>query len=48
MLKAYKTEIKPTSEQAIKIRQTIGTCRFIYNKYLAENIQNYKNNGTFK
>ena len=47
MLKAYKTEIKPTSEQAIKIRQTIGTCRFIYNKYLAENIQNYKDNGTF-
>ena len=47
MLKAYKTEIKPTSEQAIKIRQTIGACRFIYNKYLAENIQNYKDNGTF-
>ena len=47
MLRAYKTEIKPTPEQVIKIRKTIGTCRFIYNKYLAENIYNYKFNGTF-
>lgn len=47
MLKAYRTEIKPTKEQAIKIRQTIGVCRFVYNKYIATNIENYKENGLF-
>ncbi len=37
MLKSFKTEINPTGEQKIKIRKTIGTCRFIYNFYLAHN-----------
>ena len=37
MLKSFKTEINPTVEQKIKIRKTIGTCRFIYNFYLAHN-----------
>lgn len=37
MLKSYKTEIDPTSEQIQKINKTIGTCRFIYNFYLAHN-----------
>ena len=37
MLKSFKTEINPTEEQKIKIRKTIGTCRFIYNFYLAHN-----------
>lgn len=37
MLIAYKTEIKPTSEQIKKINQTIGVCRYIYNFYLAHN-----------
>ena len=37
MLKNFKTEINPTEEQKIKIRKTIGTCRFIYNFYLAHN-----------
>ena len=37
MLKSFKTEINPTEEQKTKIRKTIGTCRFIYNFYLANN-----------
>ena len=41
MLKSYKTEIDPTPEQIVKIKQTIGTCRFIYNFYLAHNKEIY-------
>ena len=37
MLKSFKTEINPTLEQKIKIDKTIGTCRYIYNFYLAHN-----------
>ena len=37
MLKSFKTEINPTVEQKIKINKTIGTCRYIYNFYLAYN-----------
>ena len=37
MLKSFKTEINPTEEQKAKIRKTIGTCRYIYNFYLAHN-----------
>ena len=41
MLKSYKTEINPTPEQILKINKTIGTCRFIYNFYLAHNKELY-------
>ena len=41
MLKSFKTEINPTEEQKVKIRKTIGTCRFIYNFYLAHNKELY-------
>ena len=37
MLKSFKTEINPTEEQKVRIRKTIGTCRFIYNFYLTHN-----------
>ena len=37
MLKSFKTEINPTEEQKVRIRKTIGICRFIYNFYLAHN-----------
>ena len=37
LLKGFKTEINPTEEQKVRIRKTIGTCRFIYNFYLAHN-----------
>ena len=41
MLKSFKTEINPTEEQKSKIRKTIGTCRYIYNFYLAHNKELY-------
>ncbi len=37
LLKSFKTEINPSEEQKAKIHKTIGTCRFIYNFYLAHN-----------
>ena len=37
MLKSFKTEINPTEEQKVRIRKTIGTCRYVYNFYLGHN-----------
>lgn len=37
LLKSFKTEINPTPEQKVKINKTIGTCRYVYNFYLAYN-----------
>ena len=37
LLKSFKTEINPTGEQKTKINKTIGTCRYVYNLYLAHN-----------
>lgn len=42
MLKSFKTEIYPTQEQKEKINRTIGTCRYIYNFYLAHNKERYE------
>ena len=47
MLKSFKTEINPTEEQKIKIRKTIGTCRYIYNFYLTHNKELYDNGKKF-
>lgn len=47
MLKSYKTEIRPTTEQRLKIHRTIGTCRFIYNFYLAHNKEVYQSEKRF-
>lgn len=47
MLKSYKTEIKPTKEQIQTINKTIGTCRFVYNFYLAHNKESYKKEKKF-
>ncbi len=41
MLKSFKTEINPTLEQKTKIKKTIGTCRYVYNFYLAHNKERY-------
>ena len=46
-LKSFKTEINPTEEQKVKIRKTIGTCRFIYNFYLAHNKDLHENGEKF-
>lgn len=40
MLRTFKTEIKPSNEQAVKIQKTIGVSRFVYNFYIAENKKN--------
>lgn len=42
LLKAYKTEINPSPEQKVKIHQTIGNCRFLYNAYIAKNKELYE------
>ena len=46
-MKSFKTEINPTEEQKVKIRKTIGTCRFIYNFYLAHNKELHENGQKF-
>ena len=47
MLKSFKTEINPTEEQKAEIRKTIGTCRYIYNFYLAHNKELHDNGEKF-
>lgn len=47
MLKSFKTEIRPTEEQIVKINKTIGTCRYIYNFYIAHNKELYENGEKF-
>ena len=47
MLKSFKTEINPTQEQMQKINRTIGTCRFVYNFYLAHNKELYDSEKRF-
>ena len=39
---AYKTELKPTKEQAIKIKESIDICRYLYNRYIGFNQNLYK------
>ncbi len=46
-MRAYKTEINPTEEQRQIINRTIGTCRFIYNFYLAHNKEIYEKEKRF-
>lgn len=43
ILRAYKYRIYPNKEQETLINKTIGSCRFIYNHYLAKKIELYKN-----
>ena len=47
LLKSYKTEINPTPEQIQTIHCTIGTCRFVYNFYLAHNQEIYQKEKRF-
>ena len=41
ILRRFKTEINPSKQQIAKINKTIGTCRYIYNFYLAHNKELY-------
>ena len=47
LLKSYKTELHPTQEQKTKINKTIGTCRYMYNFYLAYNKELYEKGEKF-
>ena len=47
LLKSFKTEINPTQEQMHKMNKTIGTCRFVYNFYLAYNKELYDSEKRF-
>ena len=48
MEKAYKYRIYPNKKQKEIIAKTFGSCRFVYNKYLAKRIEIYeKNKETF-
>lgn len=41
-LQAFRFELVPTGEQARKMRQFAGACRFVYNKALALQVERYK------
>ena len=41
MLKGFKTELRVTKQHIAKIHQSIDTCRFLYNLYLAKNQELY-------
>lgn len=45
MFKSYKYRIYPTDAQKLKIEQTIGVCRLVYNLALEVKITAYKNAG---
>ncbi|HDR6309890.1 TPA: transposase [Bacillus cereus] len=47
MKRAYLIEIKPTTEQVSKIRQTMGVCRYVYNLYISKNKEAYESDGKF-
>ena len=47
MLVSFKTEIEPTNEQKTKINKTIGTCRYVYNFYIAHNKEVYEQEKIF-
>ncbi|CAM2159364.1 putative insertion element transposase InsQ (plasmid) [Pararobbsia alpina] len=46
-LQAFKFELMPTGEQARKMRQFAGACRFVYNKALALQKENHEAGGKF-
>jgi putative transposase len=47
ILSAFKYELMPNGEQARKMRRFAGACRFVFNKALALQNENYRNGGKF-
>ena len=41
-LQAFKFELQPSGEQLRNLRQFAGSCRFVYNKGLALNLERYE------
>ncbi|MGG0937177.1 transposase [Brevibacillus centrosporus] len=48
MLKAFKTEIKPTYEQKRKINRTFGVCRYLYNLFIVTNMRRHEKGISFQ
>lgn len=46
-MKAYKTEIKPTKPQIELIHKTFGCTRYIYNRFVFENLENLASDKAF-
>ncbi|WP_407542094.1 IS200/IS605 family element RNA-guided endonuclease TnpB (plasmid) [Deinococcus radiomollis] len=44
--KAFKVRLCPTAEQATQINKTIGSARYVYNRFLARRQAAYKDEGT--
>ena len=42
MVKGYKARLYPTAEQQNILNRTFGSCRFVYNHFLAERVYSYK------
>jgi len=40
--KAFKFRLYPNEDQKIQLAKTFGSCRFVYNNYLAKRIDLYK------
>lgn len=47
MLRAYKTEIRPTDDQKQQINRTFGVCRYLYNLFIATNKERHANGEKF-
>ena len=45
MTKGYRARLYPTKEQRDLLNRTFGSCRFVYNHFLAERIRSYKEDG---
>ena len=45
MMKAFKFRLYPTTTQATKLNQHIGSCRFVYNWALDQKIKTYEQSG---
>lgn len=45
MKKAFKTEIILSNSQQQKVKKTIGTCRYVYNLYVATAQKHYQETG---
>lgn len=45
MERSYKFRIYPNAEQENLIQRTFGCCRFVYNHYLAQRMEKYKDTG---
>ena len=48
MNRAYKYRVYPTAEQEQLLTDTFGSCRFVYNHYLALQSENYQQGKAYR